>query len=153
MVFQFSLAVLLRFRKSIERQQEARLEHANQQATGLRRQIEDIERAVAEATANDAQELASGLRAAELHFSQVRREVLAERRAQREKELAVAIEIQSQRRLAFQTARQQREVVTSLRKRQLEGFREREARQEQRRLDDLFLLRRQYLRREFRRPE
>ena len=78
MAFHFSLAALLRFRRSIEQQQEILLQQANQQIAGLRRGIEDVQRAAAEVTANDARELASGLRAAELHFSQVRRSVLLE---------------------------------------------------------------------------
>lgn len=147
MPFQFSLAALLRFRQSIEQRQEILLQQANQRVGGLRRGIESVQRATAEVTANDARELASGLRAAELHFSQVRRSVLLEHGSRLEKELAAALQIQLQQRLAFQKARQQREVVDTLKEHQLQEFNQQESRDEQRRLDDLFLLRRQFLHR------
>ena len=147
MPFQFSLAALLRFRQSIEQQQETLLQQANQKVAGLRRGIEDVQRAAAEVTANDARELASGLRAAELHFSKVRRAVLLEHYSRLEKELAAALQVQLQQRLAFQKARQQREVVATLKEHQLQEFHQQESRDEQRRLDDLLLVRREFLRR------
>lgn len=151
MAFQFSLAALLRFRQSAEQQQEAILQQANQQVSNLRRQIEDTQRAIEEIAGNDSEALTCGLRAAELHFSQLRHDILLQLHSRLEKELTVAIEIQLQQRLAYQKARQQREIVEALRQRQLQIYEEEVARQEQRRLDDLFFLRREFLRRESRR--
>lgn len=147
MAFQFSLAALLRFRQSLEQRQETLLRQANQQVAGLRHTIEALERAARDVSARDAQELASGLRASELHFSQLRRGIVQQHLARLKNELAAAQEIQSQRRLAFQKARQEREAVDTLRERQLQSFHEQELRREQRQLDDLFLLRRSFLRR------
>jgi flagellar export protein FliJ len=147
MAFRFSLAMLLRFRQTLERQAEILLQEANQQVAGLLHAIEEADRALAQVGAGEARALQSGVSAAELQFDLLRRDVLLCRRKELVAELARAQQVQLQRRREFQRARQRREVVDTLRQHQLERYREEEGRREQRRLDDLFLLRREFLKR------
>ena len=147
MAFRFSLATLLRFRQSLERQAEILLQEANQQAAGLQRALEETDQAIAGVSAADAQALQTGVSAAQLQFDLLRRKVLLHRRKELEEELARAKKAQLQRLQEFHSARQQREVVETLRQHQLQCYREEEGRREQRRLDDLFLLRREFLKR------
>ncbi len=151
MAFQFSLAALLRFRKSLEQQQEIRLLEANQKVADLLRAMEQVDRALAGVAAHDAHELKSGVPAAELHFDLLRRGVLRQWQESLEKELAAARVHQMQQRQAFQQAWRQREVVDTLRREQAHTYEQEQARREQRRLDHLFLLRRDFVRREVRR--
>ena len=147
MAFQFPLESLLRFRQSLERQQEILLQQANFQAAELRRMIAALERAAGEIRASNATDLRAGTCAAELHFNALRLSMLAERRLKIEAALVQAEERCALRRQALQHSRQQREIIDSLRKRQLHSYEDLQKKREQRRLDDLFLLRRDFLRR------
>jgi flagellar export protein FliJ len=147
MAFLFPLEVLLRVRQGLERQQELRLKEANLRVAMLLRQIEDVHREVRDIVARRRPQLESGVSAAELQFDVLCRSVLNERRHALEKQLLEAEAFRYSRSRDFQQARRQREVVDTLRLHQLQAYHQKEARQDQRRLDDLFLLRRAYLRR------
>jgi flagellar export protein FliJ len=147
MAFRFSLQPLLRFRKSVEHQQELLLQEANHQVARARHQIESVDGCVAEMAAREARELNSGVSAAELQFEDLCRSVLLEHRRQLEKVLAQREDIRVHRSQAFHTARRQREVVDTLRQHQLQLYRHEEKRKEQRYLDELFLLRQEFRRR------
>ncbi|MBZ5706042.1 MAG: flagellar FliJ family protein [Acidobacteriia bacterium] len=147
MAFRFSLQALLRFRKSVEHQQELLLQEANHQVALVRHEIESLDKRMAEIAVRGALELTSGVRAAELQFEGLCRSVLLEQRRQLEKVLAQREEIRVRHRQAFHHARRQREVVDTLRQHQLQLYRQQEKRKEQRSLDELFLLRREFLRR------
>jgi flagellar export protein FliJ len=143
MAFRFSLQALLRFRQSLERQQELRLQQAQHQVALARRAIEDLDRHVAATAARCAGELSTGLSAAELQFETLCRTVLLEHRHHLEQMLSQSEEIRSSCTQALRETRRQREVVDTLRQRQLQVHRQHEKRAEQRYLDELFLLRKQ----------
>ena len=147
MAFRFTLDVLLRVRQSVERQQELLLQEANQHLTILRQRIEDLDAQMAQLTASKMRQLESGLSAAELQFDLLCRSVMLQQRAALEQEMSQAEAARDARRETFREARRQREVMDTLRNHQLQAHRQQEMRQEQRRLDDMFLLRRAYLRR------
>lgn len=147
MAFRFSLHVVLRVRQSLEHQQELLLQAANHRTTALRREIDDLERSMEEIAAQRAGQLKSGLSAAELQFAVLCRSALWERRQQLEQSLNKAREERDACAQVFRKVRRDREVVETLRDRQFQLYRQLEARQNQRRLDDLFLLRRSYLQR------
>jgi flagellar export protein FliJ len=147
MAFRFSLAALLRFRQSLEHQQELLLQEATQNVLAARQRVEEAGRMLAAMAAENAGKLQAGVTAAELQFDLLCRSLAAERRQALEKQLAVCEKARAQRLQAFQQARQQREAVDALRRRQFELYHEQETRREQRRLDDMFLLRREFLRR------
>lgn len=147
MAFRFPLEVLLRLRQGLERQQELRLQEANHRVAMLRQQIEDVHSEMENIEVRRRPQRESGISAAELQFDVLCRSVLAARQLALEKQLVEAEAYRRSRSEAFQHARQQREVMDVLRRHQFEDYQQEEARQDQRRLDDLFLLRRSYLRR------
>jgi flagellar export protein FliJ len=147
MPFRFPLQTLLRFRQSMERQQELRLQEANRQVAAVRLQIENVEQRKDGLAETERRELAAGVSAAQLHFHILVRSLLGRKRELLEHELAQCEEVRRQRHSEFRQAHQEREVVTALREDQLRTYAQTEARREQRRLDDMFLLRREFLRR------
>jgi flagellar export protein FliJ len=147
MAFRFPLEILLRVRLGLERQHELRLVEANHRVALLRQQIEDAHNEVDNISARRRPQLESGLSAAELQFDALCRSVLTERRHVLEKQLVDAEALRHVRSEDFLLARRQRKVIDTLRRDQLQEYQLQEDRQDQRRLDDLFLLRRAYLRR------
>jgi len=147
MAFRFPLEVLLRVRQGLERQHELRLQEANYRVAMLGQQIEDTHSEMQNISDRRRPQLESGISAAELQFDVLCRAVLSERRHTLEKQLVEAKALRHARSEDFLQARRQREVIDTLRHHQLQDYQQEEARQDQRRLDDLFLLRRAYLRR------
>ena len=145
MAFHFSLEALLRFRRSLERQQELLLQEANYQVSLIRRQIADIDLLLASRAAQTRQELRQGVAAAELHFGEDCESMLRHHRKHLERQALQKEELRRERMEALKAARRGREVVETLRQQQFQVHRQDETRQEQRRLDDQFLLRRNFL--------
>jgi flagellar export protein FliJ len=145
MPFHFSLETLLRYRQSLEHQQELLLQEINQQIRKLQREIDDTSRRLQELTAAEHSQMESGLTAAEMQFNLLCRSVLFRHRAELGKEMIRRLELREQRRQTLLHAQRQRKIVDTLREHQFQLFRQQEARQEQRRLDDAFLLRREFL--------
>jgi flagellar export protein FliJ len=145
MAFRSSLDVLLRVRRGLERQQELVLQEANRQVAAREGQLHSIRIQIAANAQRELLQLQSGLSAAELHFDLLCRSALQARGHAVETELLKAQALQQSRARSWRLARQQREVLETLRQRQLQAYRQQATRQEQRRLDDLFLLRRAYL--------
>jgi flagellar export protein FliJ len=147
MPFHFSLETLLRFRQSLERQKELRVMLALRRVAETRLEIEAVDRCAAEVRSDQLEEMRRKLPAAQLHFDRLRLSVLQQRREELECLL-------SERQSALETlqkeyweAHRARESVEGLRSEWLQVYRQEESRREQKRLDDLFLLRRHYLRR------
>lgn len=141
MAFHFSLDVVLRVRQSLEHQQELLLREANHRVMTLEQQVEELNAWLAADSQQELQQLVCGLSAAELHFDLLCRSALLERRRALEKDAVEARAARNNCAASFHQARQQREVVETLRQRQLELYRQLEARKQQRQVDDLFLLR------------
>jgi flagellar export protein FliJ len=139
MAFRFSLDGLLRMRQSLERQQELLLLEANHHVRKLEQQKDDLNAALAASAKQEMEGLASGLSAAELQFELLCRSALMQKRGKLEKDIADARAAREIRVAALRQARQQREVIESLRRRQCELYRRVESRQQQREVDDLFL--------------
>jgi flagellar export protein FliJ len=147
MAFRFTLHALLRFRQSVERQQQLLLQEANHQVALVRRGIEVLDGHLGAIAAHDAGELENGVRAAELQFQLLCRAILLGHRRQLETTLAQREEVRISRSQAFHEARRQREAVETLRQLQWQAYQQGQKRKEQRYLDELFLLRRAFLRR------
>jgi flagellar export protein FliJ len=141
MAFRFSLQMLLRLQKSVERQQELLLQAANARVRQANQQIQEIDAWVEAYRKRRAEGMDTGLRAAEIHFDERCREVLKNHRQYLADELSRREKIREDQRGAFEAARRAREVTDSLRERKMEAYRIEEQRREQRRMDDLFILR------------
>jgi flagellar export protein FliJ len=147
MAFQFKLESLLHFRQSLEHQQELRLRAANQQVARVRHLVEQLDARRQQFHTAQSKNLASGLPAAELQFELLCDAELLRHRGNLEQELARQQQLHEQQREIFQQARRARETLEAVRDEQLRLYRKDAARKEQRGLDDMFLLRREYLRR------
>jgi flagellar export protein FliJ len=147
MAFHFQLQAVLHFRESIEHQQELRLRAANQRVGRVRHLIEQVEQRRQELHSLQSRDLGAGTTAAELRFGLQCEAELQRQRRELEQQLAAAQQARQQQREIFQQAKRARETLESVRDRQLHLYQKDAARREQRSLDDLFLLRREYLRR------
>ena len=147
MAFHFPLEAVLHLRKSLEHQQELRLRAANQQVARVQHLIEQMDARKQEFHSAQTEELSSGTTAAELRFGLLCESELLRHRLVLEQELARLQQVREQQREIFQKARRGKETLDSVRDRQFRQYQKEAARREQRSLDDLFLLRREYLRR------
>ncbi|HEV2398287.1 MAG TPA: flagellar export protein FliJ [Candidatus Sulfotelmatobacter sp.] len=141
MPFHFSLQSVYQLRRSIEHQQELRLRAANQQLTKIRRLIEQNEGCIRESDASSSRELQTGTTSAELRFVATKQRVLLQRGQELQYELGRCQTARDQQQRIFEKARRERETVENLRDWQFQEFSREQSRREQRRLDELFLLR------------
>jgi flagellar export protein FliJ len=151
MPFHFPLEAVLHFRQSVEHQQELRLRAANQQVARGRHLLEQLDARITDTRSEQARQLSTGTTAAELRFGLLCEASLQRQSQELLRELLRVENLRDQQQKIFQQARRERETFESLRDRQLEQYRRDAARREQRQLDDLFLQRQAYLRREARR--
>ena len=146
MAFHFPLHAVLHFRQSIEHQQELRLRAANQQVARVQHLIEQTDLRRRELQSTQANELNAGMTVAELRFELQCEAELVRHRRELEQQLLQLQQLREQQRELLQQVRRAREMLESVRDRQLREYRQEALRREQRSLDDLFLLRREYLR-------
>jgi flagellar export protein FliJ len=146
MAFDFPLHAVLHLRQSIERHQELRLRAANQQVARVQHGIEELDARRQQLQTSQSTELASGVTAAELRFGLQCEAELDRQRQELDLGLTRAQQLRDQQRALFQQARRARQTLEALREQQLRSYKVEAARREQRDLDDLFLLRREYLR-------
>jgi flagellar export protein FliJ len=147
MPFRFSLQAVLHFRQSMERQQELRLRAANQQVARSQHGIEQIDLRRRALQAEQSRELGAGITAAELRFGLQCEAELLRHRKELELQLARLQQLRDRQQEILEQARRARETLESVRDQQLKVYKQEAGRREQRSLDDLFLLRREYLRR------
>jgi flagellar FliJ protein len=147
MPFHFPLQTVLHYRQSMEHQQELKLRAANQQVARAQHLIEQMDLQRKELQSREMEELSSGISAAELQFGVLREAALLRRRREFEQQLTRVQQLRDQQREIFQRARRGRKMLESVRDQQLQLYKKDAARREQRSLDDLFLMRREYLRR------
>jgi flagellar export protein FliJ len=146
MAFQFKLASVLHLRQSLEHQQELKLRAANQQVARVRHLIEQLDLRRQHWHDVQTKNLVQGLRAAELQFELLCDAELLRHRGLLEQELARQQQLREQQRELFQQARRARETLAAVRDKQLRLYNQDAVRKEQRNLDEMFLLRREYLR-------
>jgi flagellar export protein FliJ len=142
MPFHFPLHAVLRLRTSYERMEKLRLLAI---ATAIVRARDDIAALESESRAarmNVQSRLETGVVAGELHFEASSENVRVERRRALTARLAELEKKQEAQRQAYRSARQQREILVNLRERRWDEYRRDQARREQQRADESFLLRR-----------
>lgn len=147
MAFQFKLDSVLHLRQSLEHLQELRLRAANQQIARVRHLIEQIDARRQQLHNAQSKNIAMGISAAELQFELLCEKELLRHRVNLEQELARQQQLREQQQEKFQQARRARETLEAVRDEHLRLYRKDAVRKEQRSLDDMFLLRREYLRR------
>jgi len=147
MAFPFPLQAIFHFRQSVEHQQEMNLRAANQRVARVRHLIEQLDQGLRQAHALCFEDVTAHPTGAELHFALVREASLRQQREILERERLRLENLRDQQQRAYRHARQQREIIESLRARQLDEYHREQLRREQRQLDDFFLLQKSYLRR------
>jgi|SRR5258708_637950 len=147
MAFNFPLQAIFHYRQSVEHQQELRLRAANQQVARVRHLLDQLDLRRAKMRVNQSQHLENGMTSAELRFGLLAETALREQHEQVVSELKRLQNLRDQQHRIFQHARREREIFESLRDRQFREYKRDASRREQRQLDNLFLLRRDYLRR------
>ena len=146
MPFHFSLQAVLHFRQSVEHQEELRQRTANQQVARVRRVMELADERIRREQEMRSVELQAGTTSAEVRFSVAAQDALRAQRQKLEAELQRLQILRDQQQRIFQQARRERDVIQSLRDRQILEYKRESARREQQRADELFLLRQSYLR-------
>ena len=141
------METFLRFRESLERREEVLLQAANHRVAAARSEIENLEQYLEYRRTVRSGELSRGAFASELQFEILGDDALRKRNQVLNEELSQLQKICDQYLEIFRRARADREAVESIRDRQLSAYHEEQRRREQRQLDDLFLMRREFLRR------
>jgi flagellar export protein FliJ len=147
MPFRFSLQAVLRLRQNIEHQQELRLRAANQQVSQMQYSIMQVQARQQELRDSQTRELGAGTTAAEIRFGLQCDAQLILYKRELERQLLRLQQIRDQQREIFQQVRRMRETLESVRDGKLRDYKKEVLRREQRELDDLFLLRREFLQR------
>jgi flagellar export protein FliJ len=140
MAFRFSLRPILRLRTSYERLERLRLLALAAAIVRVRGEIAALERESREARGRMREGLALGLTGAEIQFDTVCEQFRTDRKQVLETQLTELEGKQQRQRVAYQAARQKREILENLRERQWNEYRQKQARREQQRLDELYLL-------------
>jgi flagellar export protein FliJ len=144
MPFRFTLAGPLRLRQMQERQQQMALYELLRQAAQLQEQAAKLAQCQLRAKAECSDQMRRGVTGIEVQFAQfcVRTmEARQQQLVQRQSDLDTKISLQ---RAALAEARQARQVIEKVRDRQFDLYRREQEHKSQRRLDDLFLLIRQF---------
>lgn len=147
MAFRFSLQAVFRFRKSVEHQQELRLRLANQQVSKARHLIKQVNDRIESLQAQTNVDMGAGLTGAEMQFTINAIFALKRHRQDMERELTRLKNFCDQQQRVFEQARRERETLESLREQHLQAYQREQARCDQQRVDEMFLLQRSYKRR------
>lgn len=141
MSFHFRLATLLRVRQAFEDRERQELERVLRDLYHLKERQQAMRNEGLKLRAEEARALSRGLIGAELHLLQwaikAQDAVIVEYDAHVTQQQQQVLEQQKR----YQHARQQREIITNLRQRQLAAHQVIEARKAQQQSDDLFLVR------------
>jgi len=142
MAFRFSLQPVLKLRQSFERLEQLRLLAITAMVVRVRGEIAALERESRIARQRLQERLAAGMAGAEVHYEAVCEKLRSDHKRNLETQLEGLERRQAKQRLAYQMARQKREILENLRQRRWEEYRHEQARREQQALDELFLLHR-----------
>jgi flagellar export protein FliJ len=141
MAFRYPLQSVLRFRRSLERQEEQRLFGAAAVVARLRADIEQLENGYFAQKRQSFQELLSGSSGSALHFIAVCDAGYARMHEALLLQLKQAEEKRTEQLEVYKLARQKRETFEGLRDRQEAAYDLEFARHEQQSTDEAFLLR------------
>jgi len=142
MSFRFSLGAVLRFRQSVEHSEEAVLHRIVQDIAGVELELQQVDEKQSRLRAQREQNLTHKLPA--VHLLEIaEREMELKKVADGLRSRLRQLETQRVKQLAiYQTAHQDRQVLSELREQQRRVYQLNQRRQEQKMLDDLFLARR-----------
>jgi flagellar export protein FliJ len=141
MAFRFTLAAVLKYRKSLEQREYVALGRVHQEIVQVEAQLHQCEQWISEIAGLRAAETARGIASVHLQDAYERECGLEKQRDElqvKRQELKVK---RQQCLRAYEQARQKREILEELRSQQLQAYVLDQSRREQRRVDDMFLSR------------
>jgi flagellar export protein FliJ len=141
MAFRYSLQSLLRLRLSLERQEEQRLFAIAALVARLRAEIEQLKQDDVEVRRSQLGEMGEVSSGASLQFAAACGAAREKARTKLEFQLEGAERKRHAQLRAYQSVRQKREILESLRERQEEAFELENMRREQQAVDESFLIR------------
>lgn len=139
--FEFPLMSLLRIRKMLERQQYLALQHANQRVAASQQRIVEAASALRSSQTAWRAEVSSGVTSAELQFVRDCEHNCALGIAQAHQEHSKLVARATAEREAYLVMQRRSKVVEHLYDRARDNWQQEEARREQQRVDELFLMR------------
>src|ERR1700690_1463099 len=140
MAFRFSLETVLRLRASFERLEHLRLLSLTAIIVRLRQEIATFDAQSSRFEREQRQRLTDGTPAGDLQFEATRKKTRSLQKQSFEAHLAELTRRHQKQQLAYQAARQKREILENLRLRKWSEYRREQARREQQQMDELFLL-------------
>jgi len=141
MTFIFSLKALLRVREIREEAELQSLKAVVTQIAAARAQIEALDSSVESGRQDVCAVSLAGISGAEWHFQEIRESLHREQRKALVEKLQQLERAQQAHKARYIQARQQREIVSNLRERQLAAYNLEKSRQAQREIDEFFLIR------------
>jgi flagellar export protein FliJ len=142
MPFHFTLAPLLRLRESLEKAELQRLRMMAMQVDQARVEIESLDCEIETARRQLLEETATGISGAELNMAALLEASRREYRLRLVAKIDVLEQARRKQQSRYTEVRQQREIVSNLRKRQLSAYQREQARHDQQQVDEFFLIRR-----------
>ena len=142
MPFHFTLAPLLRLRESLEKAELQRLRMIAMQVAQARVEIESLDCEIEGMRRQLLEQTATGISGAELHMAALLEASHHEYRIRLVAKLYELERARQKQQACYTEVRQQREIISNLRKRQLSAYQREQARRDQQRVDELFLIRR-----------
>jgi flagellar export protein FliJ len=142
MPFHFTLAPLLRLRESLEKAELQRLRMMAMQVAQVRVEIESLDCEIETARRQLLEETATGISGAELNMAALLEASRREYRLRLVAKFDVLEQARRKQQSRYTEVRQQREIVSNLRKRQLSAYQREQARHDQQQVDEFFLIRR-----------
>src|SRR5579871_4383774 len=142
MAFEFSLDPILRLQSSRERMERLRLIAINAAITRVRAAMAEIDAESCRSRERLQLALAQGVMNIEVQLETISANARAEQKRVLERKLVELSRRQARQRAIYQQVKQKCEVLANLRSRRLAEYRIEESRQEQRALDEIYLLRR-----------
>lgn len=146
MAFQFPLEAILRLRRGQERMERLKLEAIVSEQAQARRRLAIMTDQFFESRRRFQQRMGQETSGSELQFEYQRSGRVAAARRGLELRIAELEQARLKQLLAYSKARQNREMLESLRDRKFEIYRQLLSRREQQSLDDLFLMRQELFR-------
>ncbi len=141
MAFRSRLETLLKLRRSEERQQELLLLEANRIVSSLEEAIQCIEKRERSIRDQQLEELKDHLYGSQIHLDEASLVALRGHWRDLNTKLSAAVASRETRTRNFRLARRKREMVETLVSHQREEYLRQEVRNEQRNIDEVFLLR------------
>lgn len=141
MGFQFSLAAVLRVRESVEKREEEILRKIQAEIALLTHQLEEYRAAMLKTRKVQESALLSTVPAGQLHTMIWEQQSISEKLQAMQQQLRVLVKQRGEQLIIYQAAHRNCEMLTEMRERQHQDYLVSQSREQQKRLDDLFIIR------------